>query len=377
MVRRSPVRYSGVMKVFVSSPVRGLESFRDAVARAGKILGHEVKRSEDFGASPDTPQQACLAGVRWAEVVVLLLGERYGEVQSSGLSATHEEYREARARGQVLAFIRAGVRPETQQQAFIDEVQAWASGVLTSHFSTPDELEEEVTRELHRIELARQAAPLDETELAGRAGVLIPDRLGFQEASLVLAIAGGPTQQVIRPAQLDDEELRRDLHRELLLGEHATFDTTHGVDVRVESNTLLLGQDRASFAVDSSGSICVLLPTVDRERSGLPVIIEEDLRDRLSDAFALVAWALDRIDPVMRLSHVAPAVAILSGAYLGWRTREEHAASPNTVAMPMNVGDRLVVTLTPPVCPRPALRYSVGELTEDFVTLLRRAYVNR
>lgn len=369
--------YSGIMKVFVSSPVRGLESYRDAVARAGRILGHEVKRSEDFGASPDTPQQACLAGVRWADVVVLLLGERYGEVQPSGLSATHEEYREARRQGQVLAFIQADVGPEAQQQAFIEEVQAWASGVLTSHFSTPDQLEEAVTRELHRIELARQAAPLDEAQLAERAAALVPDRLGFQEASLVLAIAGGPTQQVIRPAQLDDEELQRDLHRELLLGDHAAFDTTHGVDVRVEGNILLFEQDRASFAVDSAGSLYLLQRAARPDRAGLPVIIEEDLQERLSHAFALAAWVLDRIDPVTRLSHVAPAVAILSGAYLGWRRREEHAASPNTVAMPMNVGDRLVVTLTPPVCPRPALRYSVSELTEDLVTLLRRTYLNR
>ena len=365
------------MKVFVSSPVRGLEPFRDAVARVGRILGHEVKRSEDFGASPDTPQQACLAGVRWADVVVLLLGERYGDIQPSGLSATHEEYREARGRGQVLAFVQADMHPEAQQQAFVEEVQAWASGVLTSDFTTPDQLEEAVTRELHRLELARQAAPLDETELAARATALVPDRLGFQEASLVVAIAAGPTQQVIRPAQLDDEELRRDVHRELLLGDHAAFDTTHGVDVRVEGNALVFEQDRASFLVETAGSLCLLQPAVRPDRSGLPVIIDEDLRERLSHSFALAAWALDRIDPVLRLSHVASAVAILSGAYLGWRTREEHAANPNTVTMPMNVGDRLVVTLTPPACPRPALRYSVSELTEDFVTLLRRAYEQR
>jgi len=81
------------MKVFIGSPIGGLEPFRDAAGRAAGALRHEVKRSEDFGASADTPQQACLAGVRWADVVVLLLGARYGDPQPSGLSATHEFWR--------------------------------------------------------------------------------------------------------------------------------------------------------------------------------------------------------------------------------------------------------------------------------------------
>jgi Domain of unknown function (DUF4062) len=68
--------YSGTMKVFISSLVRGLESDRDAVDSAAELLGHEVKRSEDFVASPDTPQRAYLAGVRWSDVVVLVLGPR-------------------------------------------------------------------------------------------------------------------------------------------------------------------------------------------------------------------------------------------------------------------------------------------------------------
>jgi len=56
------------------------------------------------------------------------------------------------------------------------------------------------------------------------------------------------------------------------------------------------------------------------------------------------------------------------------QTRAEHDASPNTVQMSMNVGDRLVIALTPAVRPRATLTHTVGELTEDSVALLRRAY---
>jgi len=51
------------------------------------------------------PQPTRLDGVRQSSAVVLILGGNYG-AKPSGLSATHEEYREARAVGhQVFAFI--------------------------------------------------------------------------------------------------------------------------------------------------------------------------------------------------------------------------------------------------------------------------------
>jgi Domain of unknown function (DUF4062) len=100
-----------VMKVFVSSVIRGFEPFREAAVEAVRVLGHEPVRAEDFGASPDSPQQACLAGVRASDAVVLLLGARYGARQASGRSATHEEYLEARERCPVLVFVQETPMP--------------------------------------------------------------------------------------------------------------------------------------------------------------------------------------------------------------------------------------------------------------------------
>ena len=84
------------MKVFVSSVIDGYEEYREAAVSAVRTLRHDALRAEDYGASPNSPQQTCLQGVRDADVVVLLLGARYGFKQASGLSATHEEYREAK-----------------------------------------------------------------------------------------------------------------------------------------------------------------------------------------------------------------------------------------------------------------------------------------
>ena len=52
------------MKVFVSSVIGGFETFREAASDAVRSLGYEVIRAEDFGASPTSPQEACLASVR-------------------------------------------------------------------------------------------------------------------------------------------------------------------------------------------------------------------------------------------------------------------------------------------------------------------------
>jgi hypothetical protein len=91
------------MKIFISSLITGMEQIRTAARNAITILGHEPVVAEDFGALPHTPQVACLDGLRRSAAVVLILGARYGAKQISGLSATHEEYREARE-GSVANF---------------------------------------------------------------------------------------------------------------------------------------------------------------------------------------------------------------------------------------------------------------------------------
>jgi hypothetical protein len=63
----------------------------DGAPSSATTLGCEVRRCEDFGALEKSPKEACLEGIRWAEAVVLLLGDRYGGVLPSGISATHEE----------------------------------------------------------------------------------------------------------------------------------------------------------------------------------------------------------------------------------------------------------------------------------------------
>ena len=59
---------------------------------------------------------------RTGSLVVLILGESYARF-STRLSATHEEYGEARGRKPILVFVQRGIKPDAQQKESLDEVQ--------------------------------------------------------------------------------------------------------------------------------------------------------------------------------------------------------------------------------------------------------------
>jgi hypothetical protein len=84
------------MKVFISSLITGMDALRSAAREVVAQLGHEPVMAEDFGAQPHSPQVICLSGLRQSALMILILGAGYGAKQASGLSATHEEYREAK-----------------------------------------------------------------------------------------------------------------------------------------------------------------------------------------------------------------------------------------------------------------------------------------
>ena len=254
------------MKVFISSVIGGFEQYRDAASRAARTLRHEVRRSEDFGASPASPQQTCLAGVRWADVVVLLVGARYGERQRSEISATHEEYREARGTRDVLAFVQQGTQRESAQEEFLREVRDWSAGTYTNDFRTPEELAEGVVRALHELELSRVGGPVDEEEMLGRAESVVSRERGGEE-TLAVVVAAGPPQAVLRPAELEDDSFHRALMQEALFGPPTLLDRAEGTRARLQGDSLLIEQDSRSILLDALGTIRIVQPARRRRAS--------------------------------------------------------------------------------------------------------------
>ena len=140
------------MRVFVSSVVNGYEDYRRAAKAAIEALDHEpVGFGITHTSSPHSPKVALLVDVEHSDVVVLLLGGRYGDRQESGKSATHEEYEHARALGKpVLVFVEDVNDRDPDQQILLDEFSDWDDGLLWTPYSDPIDLSEQVAKALKR-----------------------------------------------------------------------------------------------------------------------------------------------------------------------------------------------------------------------------------
>lgn len=365
------------MKVFISSVISGLQEHRAAAREGAESLRHAVIAAEDFGASPGSPQQVCLAGVRGADVVILLLGARYGTPQASGLSPTHEEYRAARGTKPVLVFVQAHVAAEPDQEKFIEEVSGWEGGTYRESFDTPASLRKGVTRALHDWEVSQQAGPVNEEDLVARAAALLPSRPSYTAGIplLHIAVAGAPVQQVLRPGDLDDPALHSAMEQEALYGQPPILDRRQGVQTRVTGITLAVRQANAEITLDEQGSIRITLPGRDiasrgHSTVGIASLIEEDVRARVAAAIHYAGWLLDRLDPTRRLSRVALACRLDGVGYMPWRTRQEAATSPNRANM--NLSGLESAVSSPVVLPRAALAFDAAKQAEDITVRLRR-----
>jgi hypothetical protein len=370
------------MKVFISSLITGMGPIREAAQEAVTTLRHIPVMAENFGAQARSPQVACLTGLRQSDLVLLILGESYGAEQPSGLSATHEEYLDAKGRKPVIAFVQHGVTPDQRQDAFIREVQGWESGLLRGGFKTAEELQIEIVRALHDYELANAVGPLDEGTLRSRSAQLLnADTRRSGSATLNVAIVGGPSQQILRPCEIEDRALGDFIHQAALFGPTRVFDQAKGVERAIEGGALILGQDRDGqrIQLDEKGELLIRasidVPTRGRPGGfGLPVLIEEDIQRALGAAIALAESVLNNIDATRRLTHLAISVTISGGEHLAWRTQAEHSESPNSVSMGMGEKDRIPVQVFKP---RAALRLDVARLVEDLLVPLRRRWKGR
>ena len=364
-----------MMRVFVSSVIGGMEPHRAAVSDAVESLGYALTRSEDFGASTDTPRRACLQEARTADLTIVLLGARYGEPQSSGLSATHEEFQEARDHGTVAVLVQREVDREPRQREFLAEAQDWATGRLTDTFSDPDDLRSKVTRVLHEHALRQLDVPLDASELLERARSWLPRQPQHSSSRLHVIVAGCPRQELLPPSKLDDQAFSRPIVQRALFGSEPIFAVELGTKRLLERGHLRLEQEGAAIVVAEDGTVVVSVPAMRRNhesRLGLPVLIEDDIRTALAEALGFIGWLLDEVDPLRRLSHIVVLGAIEGGSMLGWRTRREHTAIPDRVIMSMRQRDLVAVPDEPIVRPRAHLTSRRDRLVEDLVARLRR-----
>ena len=362
------------MRVFISSLISGMGPIRAAAREVVTTLRGEPIMAEDFGAQPHSPQVACLTGLRQSDLMVLILGEQYGAIQPSGLSATHEEYREARGRKPIIAFVQEGVVRDPQQAGFVTEVQAWEGGLFRGSYSTAPDLRIFLTRALHDYELANAVGPVDNEELVARAIKVLPsERRGYSSAgaALSLSVSGGPVQSIIRPIELEKPALADALHQKALFGERRLFDLSMGADRRVDGDTLIVSQDRhAQVSLSEQGTVAVTVP-IRRTGRMSTELIYESVQEQIADAVEYSSWVLDHIDPTQRLTHVAAAVTVIGADHMAWRTMRESDADPHHMSLGSGTGQYSPVSVHRP---RAALRLDATHIVEDLIVPLRRQW---
>lgn len=365
------------MNVFISSLITGLEEYRAAAQRGISMLGHTVVRSEALSAQTRSPQRACLAEARDADVVVLLMGSRYGETQKSGLSATHDEYRAVRDTDKVLVFIQEGVTPEPRQTTFVREVEDWSEGHLTSHFTTPEQLMEAVVRALRRFEVERATGVVNDEELSRRAHIEIEFHHHNAGKALITAVTPGPLQTLVRPAALDPQKLGREIAKEVTFGPEQLFALEGWQESRVQGERLVLSHKNGCISLDAAGSFAIRQPAQPTwAQTVLRPIVEEDIREKLAQALRLTARVLDLIDATEKASAVVIMASITNPD--SWVTRAEYEANPGrlTVSQMLGRGD-IAIHLSPAVRRRRELTADADGLAADLSALLRRKIKGR
>ena len=387
------------MKVFISSVIGGMEEYRDAADQAITTLQHTTVRAENFPASSTSPRLACLQGVQISDAMLLLIGGRYGDKQRSGLSATHEEYVEARKIGiPVFVMVQKDVNRDSLQQNFLNEIREWEDGHYTASFESPNDLLMNAIKALHNLDIQQAQGPVDADKIINRSLEELSEekdlmlyqstqqrawpqnqrryyqRMPPQSPAIALSLSCGPTTNILRPAQIESSDLKNSLRGMALLDQSPLFSIDYGAQIHIEAGKMNIVQEGRFVRIDEYGTLVyvAVLPKPDL----LSAIIEEDVEEEIGRFIEFSRRALDHIDDSNRLSHCGIASTLLNATYSDWKTRAEYQRKPTTSGMPLAMSPQRMqpITLSPPTVRRHELASRKEEMTKDLVIKMRRIY---
>ena len=240
--------------------MNGYEEYREA-ARAGiREAGCDAVLAEDFAAKGTSARNACIDGVQSADAMVLLLGSRYGWVAPSGLSATEEEYREARRRHRpILVFVQDGVAKETYQEEFVARVEDYVHGHFRRSFESPDDLKRLVKEAVMERDLTEVSQNLGEAE--DRIREALNRRPHNNRHSgwtnnvwMKTAWTTLRNEEVVDPLDLADDDFRRTVLRLGHESEPALFGYERAYQTEASASRLAIAQGFSQGAMADEGA---------------------------------------------------------------------------------------------------------------------------
>jgi len=143
-----------MVKVFISSIIRGFKQFREAARDAVVEAGMQPVMVEDpelFPAQSMSPQTVCLRSINDSDVFILILGQCYGGRTESGLSAVEEEHWHARLNEKEIKVFVHSVDKEPEQEEFLTRISRWESGHFRNPFDSPKDLKSKILQALYEI----------------------------------------------------------------------------------------------------------------------------------------------------------------------------------------------------------------------------------
>ena len=173
-----------------------MEEFRNAAKQAITTMEHTPVMFEDFQARPYSAETACLHEVEQSDIYLVIAGKNYGYETPEGISVTQAEFRTAKvANKSILAFIQQVDVNDERQQTFLQEVEAYQSGVFRARFSSALELSNEIIRALRLIETMSQA--ITENAFKALLANALEKRQSYQEdPELIMAFLPQPERLV-------------------------------------------------------------------------------------------------------------------------------------------------------------------------------------
>lgn len=144
-------------KIFVSSVIKDFETFRQAAQTGIELLGHAPVMAEKFSSRTYSSEVACISEVQNSDLVVLVLGNKYGFKTSENISVTHSEYLAAKKSGKPILVFVQDCEMEDEQISFKKEIEVYDSGFFRTKFSSPEELKDLVVKSIRTWELEKTA----------------------------------------------------------------------------------------------------------------------------------------------------------------------------------------------------------------------------
>ena len=140
------------LKIFISSS-SDLQSERGAAERVLTDLNIDGSRFESWASSPNPPLEECIEQITESDAVILILGEKYGNMTPLGISATHAEFRNAiEINKPIFVFILDGKLPEQLQKNFIMEVErtVWRGAPIKDENDLAEKIRNSLLQEFTR-----------------------------------------------------------------------------------------------------------------------------------------------------------------------------------------------------------------------------------